>query len=121
MAVSESGTYPSQFAQSRGCTLFHWNIKEEQVTDPMTGEVQTKYIYDEVAITGKATKAKILAAMRIAAREEDDGDIGEVAVQYENAKKKLKVTKVKKLNVPELGEAVSLLLDFLGIEYDTTS
>jgi len=119
MAISQSGTYPSQFAQSRGKTLFRWDIVEQQVTDPTTGETRTQYVYSEVAIEGKVTKAKILAAMRAAELEQDDSDIDGVALQYENAKKKLKATKVKVLPVPQLSEAVALILDVLGIEYDT--
>lgn len=118
MALSESGTYPETFAQSRGKTLFRWNIQEEQVTDPMTGEVSVKYVYNEVAISGKVTKAKILEAMRAAGREEDESDISDVATQYKNARQGLKAKKVRTLPVPQISEAVALILDVLGIEYD---
>lgn len=118
MAISESGTYPNQFAQSRGKTLFRWDIEERQVVDPMTSEVSTKFVYNEVAIEGKVTKAKIREAIRAAEREQDNSDISDVAVQYKNAKAQLKATKVKTLPVPQISEAVSLILDVLGIEYD---
>ncbi|MBC8276142.1 MAG: hypothetical protein H8E40_14395, partial [Chloroflexi bacterium] len=71
------------FAKSRGKTLFRWNIQEEQVTDPMTGEVTTKYVYNEVGIDGKVAKAKILEAMRLA--ELEQGSDGDAALQYEDA------------------------------------
>ena len=83
MATSESGTRPDTFAKSRGKTLFRWNIQEEQVTDPMTGEASVKYIYNEVWIDGKVTKAKILEAMRLA--ELEQGSDGDAALQYEDA------------------------------------
>ena len=88
MAVSESGTYPETFAKSRGRTLFRWNIQEEQVTDPVTGEVTTKYVYDEVAIEGNVTKAKILEAMRLADIESADSE-GSALAEYEVANTKL--------------------------------
>ena len=118
MAKSMSDTYPSQFAKSRGKTLFRWDIVEQQVTDPTTGKTRTQYVYDEVAIEGKVTKGKVLAAMRAAELEQDDSDIGDVAAQYTNARAKLKATKVKILPVPQLSEAVALILDYLGIEYN---
>ena len=90
MATSESGTRPDTFAKSRGKTLFRWNIQEEQVTDPMTGEASVKYIYNEVWIDGKVTKAKILEAMRVAELEEDDSDVNEVTKQYEDARSNIR-------------------------------
>ena len=90
MATSESGTRPDTFAKSRGKTLFRWNIQEEQVTDPMTGEASVKYIYNEVWIDGKVTKAKILEAMRFAELEEDDSDVNEVTKQYEDARSNIR-------------------------------
>jgi len=88
MATSESGTRPETLAKSRGKTLFRWNIQEEQVTDPMTGEETTKYVYSEVAIDGPVTKGKVLEAMRLAELEQDS-DATDAEVEYSAAGDKL--------------------------------
>ena len=102
MAISESGTYPSQFAQSRGHTLFRWDIREEQVTDPVTGEVTTKYVYKEVAIDGKVTKAKVLAAMQADELEQNSGDASDAAAQYEDAKGTIDLSNIADLTYDQL-------------------
>ena len=84
MATSESGTRPETLAKSRGTTLFRWNVQEEQVTDPMTGEETTKYVYNEVAIDGPVTKGKVLEAMRLAELEQAS-DATDAEVEYSAA------------------------------------
>ncbi len=121
MATSQGDTYPATTAKSRGQTIYRYNIHAIQDTDEPGGEPRTAYAWDEVWITGKVTKAKVLAAMRAAAREDDDSDIGDAATQYMSARDALKATKVKILPVPQLSEAVALILDYLGIEYDGTA
>ena len=126
MAISESATYPETFAQSRGKTLFHWNIQEKQVTDPMTGEVTTKYVYNEVAIVGKVTKPKILAAMRAAELEQNSGDAGGAAAQYTDAKSALDLSDIAGTtyvqlntyidnNVTDLASAKVFLKELAGV------
>ena len=80
MAIAQSNTYPATTAQSRGKTLFRWNVYEIQVVDEPAGKPRTAYEYNEVAISGKVTRGKILEAMRLAELEDDDGDIGDAAV-----------------------------------------
>ena len=53
----------------------------------MTGEETTKYVYDEVAIEGNVTKAKILEAMRLADLEA--ADEGDAATEYGEANTRL--------------------------------
>jgi len=116
--MAQSNTYPETLAESRGKTLYRYNIREIEVADGPGGEPRTAYEYDEVWIEGKATRGKILEAMRAAAREEDSENIAGAVEQYQAAKGQLKKTKVKKLSVPELSQIVALILDVLGIEYD---
>ena len=118
MALSD--TYPEVFAKSRGKTLIRYNIHEVQVTDELGIGTRIAFEYDEASVEGKVTKAKILAAMYVAEKESDKGNIEEAVTQYENARTKLKTMKVKVMSVPELSKAVALILDMLGIEYDRT-
>ena len=123
MVKAISDTYPETLTKSRGVTLYHWNIQQEQVEDPMTGKTRTQYVYDEVEIPGKVTKAKILAAIEAAEREEDTGSVAEVSAQHvkaSNAKKTLKTIKIEKQGVPNLAKSIALILEILGIEYDDT-
>ena len=117
--MAQSDTRPEILAKSRGKTLYRYNVRE--VVDEPGGTPRTAYEYDEVWIDGKVTKGKILAAMRAAALEEDSEDIAVAVEQYQDAKKQLKVTKVKKLSVPEISQIVGLILGVLGIEYDGTA
>jgi len=102
MAISESGTYPNQFAQSRGKTLFHWDIEEKQVVDPVTSKVSTKFVYNEVAITGPVTKGKVLEAMRLAELEQDSGNASDAAAQYEDAKSATDLSDIAGLTYAQL-------------------
>ena len=117
--MAQSDIYPETTAHSRNKVLYRYNIHEIQVLDE-SGEPRTQYEYNEVAIEGSVTKAKVLAAMRAAELEEvgDDEDIVGAVTQYQNAKKNLKATKVKQLSVPEISQIVALILGVLGIEYD---
>lgn len=120
MTIAQSDTYPATTAKSRGKTLYRWNIHEIEVTDEPGGDPRTAYEYNEVSISGKLTRDKILAAMRAAIDEVDTEDISDMGAQYESARKKLKSANVRTLPVPQLSEAVALILDVLGIEYDRT-
>ena len=115
--MAQSDTYPETTVKSRGKTLYRYNVHEAEVIDEPDGKPRTAYEYDEVWITGKVTKAKVLAAMRTAAPEEDSEDIAGAVEQYQVAKKQLRATRVKILPVPQLSEVVALILDTLGIEY----
>ena len=121
MATAQSDTYPETTAKSRNRTLYRYNVREVERVDEPGGTPRTAYEYDEVWIDGKVTKGKVLAAMRAAALEEDSEDIAVAVEQYQDAKKQLKVTKVKKLSVPEISQIVGLILDVLGIEYGGTA
>jgi len=85
MAIGQSDTYPTTTAQSRGKTFYRYNIREITVDDP-NGEPRTAYEYNEVAIAGAVTKAKVLEAIRIAELEDDGSDVEGAETQYNDAK-----------------------------------
>jgi hypothetical protein len=87
MAVSQGETYPDTLARSRGKTLYRYNIHEIEVTDEIGGEPRTAYEWDEVWISGKVTKAKVLEAIRLADLETADDE--DAASEYVAANDKL--------------------------------
>ena len=123
MVKAISDTYPKTFVESRGKTLYHWNVQQEEVTDSITDKIRTQYVYDEVEIAGKVTKAKILSAMRAAEREDDTRSFNDIEIQnmkIGDDKKALKTKKVKKQKLTDLASTVAFILEVLDIEYDNT-
>ncbi len=102
MAKSQSDTLPTQTAQSRGLTLFRYNVQQVQVTDPMTGATRTAYEYDEAEIVGPLTKAKVLAAMKAADAESDAGNVSEAETQHTEAKKAITLSDIAGLSYAAL-------------------
>ena len=123
MVKAISDTYPKTFVESRGKTLYHWNVQQEEVTDSITDKIRTQYVYDEAEIAGKVTKAKILSAMRAAEREDDTRSFNDIEIQnmkISDDKKALKTKKVKKQKLTDLASTVAFILEVLDIEYDNT-
>ena len=135
MVKAISDTYPKTFVESRGKTLYHWNVQQEEVTDSITDKIRTQYVYDEAEIAGKVTKAKILSAMRAAEREDDTrsfddtksfddtrsfNDIEIQNMKISDDKRALKTKKVKKQKLTDLASTVAFILEVLDIEYDNT-
>ena len=123
MVKAISDTYPKTFVESRGKTLYHWNVQQEEVTDSITDKIRTQYVYDEAEIAGKVTKAKILSAMRAAEREDDTRSFNDIEIQnmkIGDDKKALKTKKVKKQKLTDLASTVAFILEVLDIEYDNT-
>ena len=123
MVKAISDTYPKTFVESRGKILYHWNVQQEEVTDSITDKIRTQYVYDEVEIAGKVTKAKILSAMRAAEREDDTRSFNDIEIQnmkIGDDKKALKTKKVKKQKLTDLASTVAFILKVLDIEYDNT-
>jgi len=123
MVKAISDTYPKTFVESRGKTLYHWNVQQEEITDSITDKIRTQYVYDEVEIAGKVTKAKILSAMRAAEREDDTRSFNDIEIQnmkISDDKKALKTKKVKKQKLTDLASTVAFILEVLDIEYDNT-
>ena len=123
MVKAISDTYPKTFVESRGKTLYHWNVQQEEITDSITDKIRTQYVYDEAEIAGKVTKAKILSAMRAAEREDDTRSFNDIEIQnmkIGDDKKALKTKKVKKQKLTDLASTVAFILEVLDIEYDNT-
>ena len=123
MVKAISDTYPKTFVESRGKILYHWNVQQEKVTDSITDKIRTQYVYDEVEIAGKVTKAKILSAMRAAEREDDTRSFNDIEIQnmkISDDKRALKTKKVKKQELTDLASTVAFILEVLDIEYDNT-
>ena len=123
MVKAISDTYPKTFVESRGKTLYHWNVQQEEVTDSITDKIRTQYVYDEAEIAGKVTKAKILSAMRAAEREDDTRSFNDIEIQnmkIGDDKRALKTKKVKKQKLTDLASTVAFILKVLDIEYDDT-
>jgi len=123
MVKAISDTYPKTFVESRGKILYHWNVQQEEVTDSITDKIRTQYVYDEVEIAGKVTKAKILSAMRAAEREDDTRSFNDIEIQnmkISDDKRALKTKKVKKQKLTDLASTVAFILEVLDIEYDNT-
>ena len=123
MVKAISDTYPKTFVESRGKTLYHWNVQQEEITDSITDKIRTQYVYDEAEIAGKVTKAKILSAMRAAEREDDTRSFNDIEIQnmkISDDKKALKTKKVKKQKLTDLASTVAFILEVLDIEYDNT-
>jgi len=123
MVKAISDTYPKTFVESRGKTLYHWNVQQEEVTDSITDKIRTQYVYDEAEIAGKVTKAKILSAMRAAEREDDTRSFNDIEIQnmkISDDKRALKTKKVKKQKLTDLASTVAFILEVLDIEYDNT-
>ncbi len=102
MAKSQSDTNPTQTAQSRGLTLFRYNIQQVQVTDPMTGATRTAYVYDEAEIVGPLTKAKVLAAMKAADAEDDADNVAGAAAQHTDSKAAIALSEIANLTYAQL-------------------
>lgn len=115
MAISD--TQPTASYLRGGKRVFPLDVTSKQVIDPQTGKTRIQYEYDEAEVDGAVTRAKILAAMRLATQEADTTDTTGATTVYTAAKERLKNSKVKTLSVPELNRALADLLDMLGIEY----
>ncbi len=102
MAKSQSDTNPTQTAQSRGLTLFRYNVQQVQVTDPMTGATRTAYVYDEAEIVGPLTKAKVLAAMKAADAESNADNVAGAAAQHTEAKEAIGLSEIAGLSYAQL-------------------
>ena len=105
MVIAQSTTYPSATATSRGKTLYRYNIHTVDVTDE-SGEPRTQYEYNEVAIEGSVTKAKVLAAMRAAELEDDTGVISEAAADYEDAVSAIDLVALAEMTYAELDQYI---------------
>jgi len=106
--MAQGDTYPETTVKSRGKTLYRYNIREVEVTNEPNGKPRTAYEYDEVAIAGKVTKAKIVAAMRTAEAEQDTSDIGEAAAQYRGAKGAIKLSNLSEFTYDELDTYIQI-------------
>ena len=100
--MAQSNTYPETLAKSRGKTLYRFNIKEVELVDELGGEPRTAYEYDEVAVEGKVTKAKVIAAMRAAEADVDAGDIATAAVQYQDAMEVVNLSNLAQMTYAQL-------------------
>jgi len=101
MAIGQSDTYPTTTAQSRGKTLYRYNVREVVVDDP-NGEPRTAYEYNEVAIAGAVTKAKVLEAIRIAELEDDGSDVEGAETQYNDAKSAIDLSVIAGITYAQL-------------------
>ncbi len=102
MAKSQSDTNPAVTVQSRGLTLYRYNVTREQVTDSMTGKAHTQYVYDEVEVRGPLTRAKVLAAMRYADREDDAGNVDDAETQHRENKAAIALSEIANLSYAAL-------------------
>ena len=100
--MAQSNTYPETLARSRGKTLYRFNINEVELVDELGGEPRTAYEYDEVAVEGKVTKAKVIAAMRAAEADVDAGDIATAAVQYQDAMEVVNLSNLAQMTYAQL-------------------
>ena len=100
--MAQSNSYPETLAKSRGKTLYRFNIKEVELVDELGGEPRTAYEYDEVAVEGKVTKAKVIAAMRAAEADVDAGDIADAAAQYQDAMEVVNLSNLAKMTYAQL-------------------
>lgn len=106
MVIARSTIYPSTTATSRGRTLYRYNIRAVEIIDEPGGDPRTQYEYNEVAITGKVTKAKVLAAMRTAELEDDTGVISEAAADYEDAVSAIDLVALAEMTYAELDQYI---------------
>ncbi len=97
MAQGQSDTLPEVTTTSAGKTLFRYNIQTVQITDPMSGKTRTAYVYDEVRLDAPITKAKVLAAMRYADREDDASNVAGAEVQHTESKAAIALSEIANL------------------------
>ena len=105
MVIAQSATYPSTTATSRGKALYRYNIHTVEAIDE-SGVPRTQYEYNEVAIEGSVTKAKVLAAMRAAELEDDTGVISEAAADYEDAVSAIDLVALAEMTYAELDQYI---------------
>lgn len=118
MALVLSDTYPEQTTQSRGKTLYRYNVREVKITDPMTKQIRIQYEYNEVEIEGEATRAKVQTAMRLAKLNNESGEsvASLVALAKDKNTKLGHDARNTKRSIEELNIVVNHILDILGIE-----
>jgi len=100
MAISD--TQPLASYPRGGKTVFSFNVRQTIVADPMTGKTRTQYEYDEAKVSGKPTRAKVLAAMKATTREQDANAPTEAEQQLADSKAALSLAGIATMSYAEL-------------------